>query len=125
MLYYVCCRWVMQKKIEEIFGGIPSLMVLFQEYERELVRAELGIHKKGVSAEQVRARNMALMDVAQSITAGELKLLFYLRNTDGINIEKLLKDIKKVYRAQCAFYNAVDNGARRDIMQLASAKSMQ
>ena len=108
----------MQKTITEIFGGIPTLLAMFQEYERELVRAKLEIHKKGVTAERVSARNDALLLIAQSITASELKLLYYLRNTDGVNTDILLKEIKKVYRAQCTFKNQIDGGKREDILQL-------
>ena len=113
----------MQKSIQEIFRGIPTLLALFQEYERELVRAQLEIHKKGVDAERVAARNDVLLQVAQSITACELKLLYYLRNTEGIRAEALLHEIKKIYRAQCAFKNEIDGGEREDILQLVKKKA--
>ena len=112
----------MQKTMMEIFGEIPTLLTIFQEYERELVRARLGIHKKGVTVERVMARNDALLQVAQSITANELKLLYYLRNTDGVHIEALLKEIKKAYRAQCVFKNEMDGGKREDVLQLVKKK---
>ena len=112
----------MQKSIEEIFCGIPSLLSLFQEYERELVRAKIGIHRRGVSAERIAMRNEALLLVAQSITASELKLLYYLRNTDGTDLNVLLKAVKSAYRAQCIFKNEIDAGGREDILQLVKKK---
>lgn len=115
----------MQKAIEEIFGGQPNLLALFREYERELVRAELGIHKQGATVERVTARNEALMQVAQSISANELKLLYYLRNTDGVTVESILKAMKRVYRAQCAFQNEINGeSVCEDVLQVIQKKEV-
>ena len=88
--------------IEEIFVHMPKLLAQFQEWEREQVRAELGIHKKGLTAERAVERNETMLDIACSMTANELKLLYYLRNTDGTSAEKILKEVRKVFHAQCA-----------------------
>ncbi|MBQ7948769.1 MAG: hypothetical protein IJ284_03310 [Clostridia bacterium] len=93
--------------IEEIFCGMPKMLALFREWERELVRAELGIHKKGAPPEKISARNEVLLQTAQSITEAELKLLYYLRCTDGMSADKVLKEIRKVFRAQCALKNSL------------------
>lgn len=115
----------MQSMIEEKLGNFPNLLALFQEYERELVRARLGIHKKQANPERIENRNETLLQVAQSITACELKLLYYLRNTDGINADTLLKAIKKMYHAQCDFKNQIDGGKREDILQLVKGKGRE
>ena len=92
--------------IEEIFFHMPKLLAQFQEWEREQVRAELGIHKKGLTAERAMQRKQTMLKIACSMTATELKLLYYLRNTDGITAEKLLKEVRKVFHAQCALKNS-------------------
>ena len=112
----------MQEKIEEIFGKIPSLLAFFKDYQREQVRAKNGIFREGVTEEAVAARNEALLQVAQSITGKEVQLLYYLRNTDGVDIDVLLRTIKKAYHAQCTFKNELDGGTREDILQLTKKK---
>lgn len=108
MLYYVKGRYGMQTyTIEEIFFHMPKLLAQFQEWEREQVRAELGIHKKGLTAERAAERNKTMLDIACGMTANELKLLYYLRNTDGISAEKALKEIRKVFHAQCTLKNSL------------------
>ena len=79
--------------------------------------------KKGITAERVKARNGALLETVKSLTANELKLIYYLRMTDGISAEKMLKELRKVFHAQCGFKNILHGtDIYKDILQMTENK---
>ena len=80
--------------IDELFCGMPNLKRYFRALERESVRAELGLHRKGKSKEEVEKKKAELLAVAKTLTSAELQLLYHIRVT-GIETRELLTYVRE------------------------------
>ena len=93
--------------IKEKFSATPNWGVFFSNVERILRYYNCYEWEEGVSKEAITAQRDALLETLQRVDVYELKILYYIQNLQGWRAEKFFRLLKKQYKQQCDFLNAL------------------
>lgn len=94
-------------EIEEMFRGIPEFVRVFQLYEYELRYYNRYNWNRYTTKEKYEQKRDELLEIAKHLDHRDLLILYYIRHTDGLGVERTINILRGFYRAQCRFRNEI------------------
>ena len=85
---------------------IEELLLRAYSYQEYLIRRfNFYEWEKGADKEKLAMEGQALVETIESITPMDLRMLYYLKNLDGLSTKNLLESLAKKYALQCDIKN--------------------
>ncbi len=107
------------QEIEDMFRGIPEWTRVFQQYERDIRYYNRYNWDNYTTKERLIQKRNELLELAKSLDNRHLLILYYIENTDGLGVYRVLDLLREYYRAQCKFKNQISkNGEYMDILEV-------
>ena len=95
------------QEIEDMFRGIPELVRVFQQYERDIRYYNRYNWNADTTKEKLIQKRNELLELAKNLDNRDLMILYYIENTDGLGSYRALNILRDYYRAQCKFKNQI------------------
>lgn len=95
------------QEIEDMFRGIPELVRIFQQYERDIRYYSRYNWDHNTTKEKLIQKRNELLELAKNLENRHLMILYYIENTDGLGVYRALNLLREYYRAQCKFKNQI------------------
>ena len=97
------------QEIEEMFYGIPELQNLFKKYERDIRFYNRYNWNEITTKEKLIQKRDELLQIAKTMGACELFILYYIKHMDTFGRFTLVKMLRELYVSQCNFKNKFYN----------------
>ena len=107
-----------EKEIEEMFSGIPEFQRIFKQYERFLRYYNIYNWNEHTTKEKLEKKRDALLALAQGLGPMDLTILYYVHNIKSLGQYRMIKLLRKLYNAELAFENGLNNEEVRDEFSL-------
>lgn len=99
-----------EEKCRKAGKHIEELLLRVYSYQGSLIRRFYAYDwEKGADKEKLSMAGTALIEVVEKITPMDLRMLYYLKNLDGLSTKTFLEGLEKKYQLQCDMKNELYN----------------
>ena len=95
-----------REKCRKAGEHIEELLLRVYSYQTSLIRCFHAYEwERGADKEKLSMVGTALVEMVEKITPMDLRMLYYLKNLDGISTGTFLESLEKKYALQCEMKN--------------------
>ena len=94
--------------MEQTNYEFENLKTLFENYDRRIKYYGRYMKASEMTKEKMIRRRECLLSVAQSLSANDLQLLYYIKVMDGTGVAKMLSKLKKIYQTRCGLWSEIE-----------------
>ncbi|MBE7085072.1 MAG: hypothetical protein E7368_03360 [Clostridiales bacterium] len=103
----------LELNIEEIFCAVPMLKDYFLRMHEEIENFEKLKWQKTITKQVLCLRIELILGLFSSLDIRDIRLLYYVKNSRGINYMQLLKRCESVFEKETQLYNDFLRGNER------------